>query len=158
MQLVERQHERIAHLAAKALNADIERTDTAIPYPKDHQETVRQRKQEVERGFRPEIQPLTHDPADYDLIAIGTPTWWYTMAPAVATLLERYSWQGKTVVPFMTNGGWPGTVLDDMKQLCPGARFACEKEVRLDSTGGSHLITSLQELRDWEDDLQLLAQ
>ncbi|MGI6535756.1 MAG: flavodoxin [Eggerthellaceae bacterium] len=148
--------ERIAQMAAKVLDADIERIDTAEPYPENYQETVQQGKREVKRGFRPEIRPLAHDPAEYDLVAVGTPTWWYTMAPAIATLLERCDWHDKTVVPFMTNGGWPGTVLDDMEALCPGAHFACQKEVRFDSTGGSHLITSLQELEEWTDELRKL--
>ena len=29
-------------------------------------------------------------------------------SPAVCTFLHRRDWQGKTAIPFMTNGGWPG--------------------------------------------------
>ena len=67
--------------------------------------------------------------ADYDVIAVGTPTWWYTMAPAVKTFLHGQNFAGKTVVPFMTNGGWPGRVIKDMKAACPGADFACDMQV-----------------------------
>lgn len=35
----------------------------------------------------PQIDPLSADISDYDVIAIGTPTWWYTMAPVVLTFL-----------------------------------------------------------------------
>lgn len=45
--------------------------------------------------------------ADYDVIAVGTPTGWYTMAPAVLTFLKGQDFKGKTVISFMTNGGWP---------------------------------------------------
>ena len=41
----------------------------------------------------------------YDIIAIGTPTWWHTMAPAVRSFLAQHDFAGKTAVPFMTNGG-----------------------------------------------------
>lgn len=42
-------------------------------------------------------------------------------------LIVYYSWaNGNTVVPFMTNGGWPGHVIKDMKALCPGADAVCE--------------------------------
>ncbi len=77
--------------------------------------------------------------SDYDIIAIGTPTWWHTMAPAVRSFLAQHDFAGKTAVPFMTNGGWPGHVIRDMKALCCGAAFACEMEVRFDSAGGSRM-------------------
>lgn len=48
------------------------------------------------------------------------------MAPAVKTFLHEQDFTGKTVVPFMTNGGWPGHVIKDMKAACPGADFARE--------------------------------
>ena len=38
-------------------------------------------------------------------MAIGTPAWWYTMAPAVRSFLAQHDFAGKTVVPFMINGG-----------------------------------------------------
>ena len=75
----------------------------------------------VKRGYEPELKPVGADIAGYDVIAVGTPTWWYTMAPAVRTFLHQNDLRGKTVVPFMTNGGWPGHVIKDMKALCPGA-------------------------------------
>ena len=56
-------------------------------------------------GFEPELKPLPVNVADYDVIAVGTPTWWYTMAPAVKAFLHGQNFAGKTVVPFMTNGG-----------------------------------------------------
>ncbi|MFR3895247.1 MAG: flavodoxin [Merdibacter sp.] len=31
--------------------------------------------------------------------------WWYTMAPAVRSFLAQHDFAGKTVVPFMINGG-----------------------------------------------------
>ena len=55
--------------------------------------------------------------AGYDVIAVGTPTWWYTMAPAVKTFLHRNDFARKTVVPFMTNGGWLRHVIEDMKKV-----------------------------------------
>ena len=53
----------------------------------------------MERGFEPELKPLGVDPAEYDCIAVGTPTWWYTVAPAVKTFLHQQHFSGKTVPP-----------------------------------------------------------
>jgi hypothetical protein len=71
------------------------------------------------------------------------------MAPAVLTFLNSQDWSGKTVVPFQTHGGWPGHTLKDMKTACNGAKFANEKDIQFDSTGGSKLVTKEKELDAW---------
>ena len=89
---------KIAEQLADACEADIARIETVVPYPEDYQETVDQGQREVNAGFMPEIENLEYNPADYDVIAIGTPTWWYTMAPAVKTFMGSVNWTGKTIV------------------------------------------------------------
>ena len=140
---------RIAEQLAKSTGADLAGIETVKPYTGTHEEVVEQGQEEVRRGFQPQIQPLPVSVQDYDVIAVGTPTWWYTMAPAVSTFLTQEDFSGKTVVPFMTNGGWPGHVIKDMKAACKGAEFACEKEIRFDSTGGPRLETAEREIAEW---------
>lgn len=141
--------ESVAEQLAEACGADLERIDTVEPYPEDYDETVQQGQDEVNAGFQPEIEPLEHDPADYDVIAVGTPTWWYTMAPAVATALSQCDFHGKTVVPFQTNGGWPGNVIEDIKDACAGATFGPAIEVQFDSTGGADQVTPQRAVDAW---------
>lgn len=88
-----------------ATGADIARIDTVTPYAGSYADVVSQGQDEVNRGFMPKIQPLSVRISDSDVVAVGTPTWWYTMAPAVLTFLHQNDCHGKTVVPFMTNGG-----------------------------------------------------
>ena len=76
------------------------------------------------------------------------------MAPAVATFLDAVEWQGKTVIPFMTNGGWPGHVIADIKKACAGAEFAQAMQVKFDSTGGSQMETPEAEIEAWIHELQ----
>ena len=47
------------------------------------------------------------DIAQYDVIFVGTPNWWGTMAPPVRTFLSQNAaaLKGKTVCLFQTNGG-----------------------------------------------------
>lgn len=139
----------IAELLQKATHADIAEIQTVIPYTGGYDAVVAQGQEEVNRGYEPEIQPLPVSVADYDRIFIGTPTWWYTMAPAVLTFLHQQNFSGKTVIPFMTNGGWPGHTIADMKTACRGADFAYEKEIQFDSNGGDHLETPMQEIQAW---------
>ena len=140
---------RIAEQLTNGTGADIARIETAEPYSGSHEDVVEQGKREVEAGFKPQINPISVNLADYDVIAIGTPTWWYTMAPAVLTFLTTNDFTGKTVIPFMTNGGWPGHVIKDMKDKCKGAAFALEMQIQFDSMGKDHLETSEDVITEW---------
>ena len=141
--------ERIAKLLQKEIGGDIVRIDTITPYEGSYDDVVNQGQEEVQRRYEPEIKPLGVNISDYDVIAVGTPTWWYTMAPAVRTFLHTESFADKTVVPFMTNGGWPGNVIKDMKTACKGADIKCEMEIQFDSTGGSRLETPMEDITKW---------
>lgn len=141
--------ERIAKQLAEKTGADLARIDTAEPYKGSHEDVVAKGKREVETGFMPKIKPLDADISAYDVIAIGTPTWWYTMVPAVLTFLTTHDFTGKTVIPFMTNGGWPGHVIKDVKANCKGADFAHEMQIRFDSMGKDHLETPESEIEEW---------
>ena len=141
--------ERIAKTLQNVTGGDLLRIGTAVPYTGSYDDVVAQGQWEVQQGFEPELKPLDTSATGYDVIAVGTPTWWYTMAPAVKTFLHSQDFTGKTVVPFMTNGGWPGHVIKDMKTACPGAAVACEMRVKFDSNGGDHLETPETKIEAW---------
>ena len=141
--------ERIAKMLQSETDSDILKIDTVVPYSGSYDDVVNQGQNEVQRGYEPEIKPLDINIADYDVIAVGTPTWWYTMAPAVKTFLHQQDFTGKTVVPFMTNGGWPGHVIKDMKAACKGANVVCDMQIQFDSTGGSNLETPQEQINEW---------
>ena len=141
----------IAEQLQKATGADIAEIKTVVPYTGSYDEIVDQGQKEVNRGYKPAITPLSVSPEEYGIIAVGTPTWWYTMAPAVLTFLREHNWQGKTVITFQTHGGWPGHVLDDIKAACKGAHFANDMSVQFDSTGGDEMVTLKEDISAWLD-------
>ena len=60
----------------------------------------------------------------YDVIFVGTPNWWSTMAPPVLTFLSSYDFSGKTIIPFVTHGGGGMARCEsDMRKACPKAAF-----------------------------------
>lgn len=148
--------ERIAKLLQGTAGGDLLKIDTAVPYSGSYNDVVEQGQREVDQGYEPELKSVKVNISDYDVIAIGTPTWWYTMAPAVKTFLHQNDLTGKTVVPFMTNGGWPGHVIRDMKSACPGAEFACEMQVQFDSNGGDRLETPENKIKAWAQSVKAL--
>lgn len=142
---------KIAEQLAAEKNADLARITTVKPYEGSHSEVVDQGQREVEAGYKPDINPLDKNLSDYDVIAVGTPTWWYTMAPAVKTFLEDSDFSGKTVIPFMTNGGWPGHVIKDMTAALEknGATVVNPMEIQFDSTGGDTQVTPQSRVDAW---------
>jgi flavodoxin len=140
---------RIAEMIASKTGADIAAIDTVKPYTGTYDEIVNQGQEEVNRGFQPEIKNIDVNLAEYDEIIIGTPTWWYTMAPAVLTFLSNSDFSRKKVAVFQTHGGWPGHTLKDMKALLKNSEIISEKAIQFDSTGGDHLETSLKEIENW---------
>ena len=148
--------ERIAKTLQRVAGGDLLKIDTAVPYSGSYNDVVEQGQREVNQGYEPELKPVSANISDYDVIAVGTPTWWYTMAPAVRTFLHQNDFTGKTVVPFMTNGGWPGHVIKDMKKACPGAEFACEMQVKFDSNGGDRLETPESRIGTWAQSVKAL--
>lgn len=139
----------IAEMIQKEKATDIVRIDTVEPYRGSYNEIVDQGQDEVQRNFQPEIKKLDVSIMDYDTIFIGTPTWWYTMAPAVSTFISKQNWNGKKVIIFQTHEGWPGHALDDIKEMCKGAQVIGEKAIQFDSTGGDTMITPVDEIKQW---------
>ncbi|MBP2032071.1 flavodoxin [Clostridium algifaecis] len=124
---------KIAEQIQKATGADIYKIETVKPYIGDYNSVVDQGKQEVDCGFKPEIKPLSVSLEDYDTIIIGTPVWWYTYAPAVATFLSEYDLSGKTIIPFATNGGWIGHTLKDIEKACKNAVITNAIDIKFDT-------------------------
>lgn len=141
--------EKIARQLQETISADMIRIETIKPYIGSYEDIVEQGKKEVNCGFEPPLQPLSVNLQLYNVIAVGTPTWWYSMAPAMASFLNDQDWHGKTVIPFMTHGGWPGHVIKDIKENCKGAEFLGEMEIKFDSNGGDHMETAPYEIANW---------
>ena len=105
----------VAEEIANRLGADIEEVVPVNPFDGDFQATIERCIQEREQGTVTEIQPITADIANYDVIFIGYPVWFGTYAPPIATLLEQVDLSGKKVVPFCTFGS--GGLESSVKEL-----------------------------------------
>ena len=104
------------------VGGDIFRIEPVTPYPDDYNETAYGiAKEQKEKGIHPPIKNT--DISSYDVIFVGTPAWWYTMAPPVMTFLAENNFEGKTIIPFVTHGGGGGYTIDkDMENLAKGSK------------------------------------
>ncbi len=122
------------------------------PYPDGYDDVVKQAKKEIGAGYRPDLA-TDIDVAPYDVIYVGTPNWWSTMAPPVATFLASHDFAGKTVVPFCTHGGGGmAHIQRDMKKLAKGAKVPSGFD--LYGNGGSRAEAEVEGwLKEVENDL-----
>lgn len=150
--------ERIAKRLAYRYDAErVVKIETVAPYTGSYDDIVDQGKREVESGYQPEIRLIdaesgeaaTLDLDEFDAIAIGTPTWWYTYAPAVAAFLKMFDWNERVVIPFQTHGGWKGHVMGDFKKACVGVVLRDKFDIQFDSTGGRTRVTPDSEIDKW---------
>lgn len=109
-----------AKTLAEAANADLYEIKPAVPYTKaDLNWMDKQSRSSLEmqnKTFRPAIADTDAKIADYDVIFVGFPIWWYVAPTIINTFLESYDFSGKTVVLFATSGGSGfGKTLDELK-------------------------------------------
>jgi len=110
----------IATQIHESVGGDIYEIVTVDPYPSDYDEVVKQAKQELEEGYRPELKTKVENMESYDVLFIGNPNWWGTIPMPVATFLTEYDFSGKTIVPFCTHeGSRLGRTVTDITKLCP---------------------------------------
>jgi flavodoxin len=144
---------KIAEMIALTTGAALAEIKTVEDYGRDYDAVMVRARDEINSGFLPEIRPLSADLSEYDTVIIGTPTWWYTMAPAVRKFLRSTDLTGKRVYAFQTHGGQPGSALKDMRRLSKGENIS-DFMVEFDSMGGSQMKTSIDELRTWIQSIQ----
>ena len=110
----------LAQQIRDATGGSIYEIQTVKDYPSDYQTVVDQAKREINSNYKPVLKTKIRNIESFDVIFIGSPNWWSTIAPPVATFLTEYNLEGKTLVPFMTHGGGGmGHSVSDIKKLCP---------------------------------------
>ena len=109
----------------KATGGDLFEIKPVTAYPADYNACVDQAKKEINAGVKPELADNVKEIGKYDVIFVGTPNWWSTMAPPVLSFLSSHNLEGKTVIPFVTHGGGGmARCENDMRKACPKAKFA----------------------------------
>ena len=99
---------------ATKLGADIEEIVPVQAYDDDFNATIARCMKEREDGVKPELKPIQTDLSQYDVIFLGYPVWFGTMAPPMISFVESTDLSGKKIVPFCTfgSGGLDSSVRD----------------------------------------------
>lgn len=84
------------------INPEKRYTDADLDW---HNKQSRSSVEMADKNSRPAITDKLENMADYDVIYVGFPIWWYTAPTIINTFMESYDFKGKTVIPFATSGG-----------------------------------------------------
>lgn len=96
------------------VGGDLFSIQVAEPYPSNYDDCMDRAADELADGARPALKTHVDDMAQYDIVFLGMPNWWYSCPRAILTFVESYDFTGKTVIPFVAHGtgGISGSVRD----------------------------------------------
>lgn len=139
---------QVAKTLASAIDADLHEILPVQKYTSaDLNWTNEKSRSSVEmndKSFRPAIANQVENMAQYDVIYVGFPIWWYVAPTIINTFLESYNLEGKVIVPFATSGGsGMGRTNANLKNSCKGAELREGK--RFDAGA------SVQEMKSWTE-------
>lgn len=76
---------------------------------------------------KPKLEPYKFDPADYDLVILGTPVWAGSFTPPLRTFLEDNDLTGKNIAVIVTSaGGDTAKCISSLKTASKAESFAAE--------------------------------
>ncbi|MBR5163501.1 MAG: flavodoxin [Schwartzia sp.] len=111
----------VAREIAAQTGGDLFEIKPTTPYPA-YDECLEVAKAEKNNNARPAFVGNVENMADYDVVFVGYPIWWYDAPMIVLTFLEGSDLSGKTVIPFATSGGSPlSDSLDSVRASAAGA-------------------------------------
>lgn len=96
----------IARQIRRAQQADLFEIEPAAAYPEDYEETVGQAVRERDSGYRPPLKASLPSVSSYEVVFLGFPIWGETAPPVIRSFLSQHDLSGKTLVPFITHGGY----------------------------------------------------
>lgn len=94
-----------ASVIAEATRGDLFEIKTVRQYPGSHKALIDAAKEEADQNARPALATHVKNLADYDVVFVGFPNWWYDMPMPLYSFFDEYDFGGKTIVPFCTHGG-----------------------------------------------------
>ena len=127
-------------------------------YPSNYNETADRAKSERDNGVKPALSTSidAETMAQYDVILLGFPVWWYNLPMCVETFLTSYDFSGKTIIPFFSHEGSSNGAgsMARLKELCPDSTVKNTSSDYLSIRGGN-VASSEKAVKDWVKGLGL---
>lgn len=111
--------EQIVNMIQKQKDCDVLKLEPLVPYTNDYQALVDEEESKMEQEEVVELKQYDIDISKYSKIVLGTPVWWYTITPVMRSFLKQTDLIGKEVSVIITNGGFLGHALEEIKKYTP---------------------------------------
>jgi flavodoxin len=146
--------QKMSRWVADETGSDIYRVTPKEAYDTEYEGCADRAKNEVDNGIRPELSNLLDSDvmAEYDVIYVGFPIWWYDLPMPMVSFLESYDLSGKTIIPFFShNGSSDGAgSLDTLEEISANSTVLTDQVL---SVKDGNVDSSEQEVRDWVNGL-----
>lgn len=117
--------EKIANAIQTITGGTIFKIEPLVAYPTSYNVVVEQAKNEINKGYMPELKNNINNLEEFDIVYLGTPNWWSTIAPPVAKFLLENDLSGKIIAPFCTHGGGGlSGIQREIKKACSDTTIA----------------------------------
>ena len=119
---------KAAKALANAVGAGLYEIKPALPYTSADlnwmDKSSRSSVEMKDTRSRPALADTDAPVAQYDVIFLGFPVWWYVAPTILNTFLDAYDFTGKTIVLFATSGGSGlGKSAAGLQASAPGAQI-----------------------------------
>ena len=138
--------ERMAQQIQQTLDCDILEVEPQTPYESDYNGMLNRAQEElaaIRQGNYPAIKTSVEDFGNYDIVFVGYPIWYGSMATPMQTFLHEHAAKlaGKRIALFATSGssGISASV-SEARSLCPDATII-DRTLLLTSSGLSQMAT-----------------
>lgn len=132
--------ERVAQLIQSTLDCDILEVEPETPYDNDYNTMLERAQKEladIREGIFPPIKTLVDSLEKYDIIFVGYPIWYGSMATPMQTFLHSHATRlaGKRIALFATSGSSGiSSSVSEARTLCPNAKIIDETLLLTSST------------------------
>lgn len=113
----------IAEHIQKRTGGDLFEIEAEKSYNMPYNQLVNIAKEEAEKNEKPAFKGGIKNINQYDTIFIGGPIWWGTYPQVMFTFFDKYSLNGKTIIPFVTHeGSGLANTVNDLRRIYPAAK------------------------------------
>lgn len=117
----------LAEMIQENTGGDLVPIRTSVKYQSNIDRLIDYAADEQKKKARPPLISDHREIADYDVVFIGYPVWWYDLPMVMYSFFERYDLAGKRVIPFCVhNGSRFSSTIETISELEPRANVSAD--------------------------------
>lgn len=142
----------IAQAITQLTDGDLFRIKAKKLYPASYRMTCMIARGQQQAQERPELDEIIDNFDKYDTIYLGYPIWWMDLPMPVYTFLETYDFSGKTIIPFISHGGYGAA--QTVKSIEESAKGATVEKTALVLSAGKETLDAPRMVARWLKELE----